>query len=147
MSYVIQLLIENEQLVFELYTQFAKRFPDQKDFWESIARDESKHIAFLKDTMNRNLTFDEKVLSRNHVKNMISHIENLIVKAKRAGDFSPVDAVNEALNIENSMVEMKFFEPFRKIDGTIDALISTIEKDTRKHYEKLKELRNRLPEK
>ena len=146
MSYVVELLIENEQLVCELYKQFAKKFPEDKDFWESIANDETKHIAFLKDTLNRNITFNERSMSRSHIKNMINHIETLLVKAVKSSEFSQLDAVNEALNIENSMVEMKFFEPFRKQDGTIDSQISIVEKDTRKHYEKLKGLRNRLAE-
>lgn len=146
MSYVIELLIENEQLVCELYKQFAKKFPENKDFWESIASDETKHIAFLKDTLNRKITFNERSMSRNHIKNMISHIETLLVKVGKGREFSQSDAVNEALNIENSMVEMKFFEPFRKQDGTIDSQISVVESDTRKHYDRLKELKNRLTE-
>ena len=147
MSYVIELLIENEQLVCELYRQFAKKFPEQKDFWESIAADETKHVAFLKDTLSRNLTFNEKTMSRSHVKNMISHIETLLVKAAKSSGFSQLDAVNEALNIENSMVEMKFFEPFRKQDGTMDEHISIVEKDTIKHYSRLKDMKNSLAEK
>lgn len=147
MSYVIELLIENEQLVYELYKQFAKKFPENKDFWESIASDEMKHIAFLKDTLNRNIPFHERSMSRNSIKNMISHIETLLVIAVKNSEFSQLDAVNEALNIENSMVEMKFFEPFRKQTGTLDARISIIEKETRKHYERLKDMKNRVMEK
>jgi hypothetical protein len=146
MSYIIELLIENEQLVCELYKQFAKKFPKNKDFWEGIASDETKHIAFLKDTLNRNITFNEKSMSRSHIKNMISHLETLLIKAVKSSEFSQIDAVNEALNIENSMVEMKFFEPFRQHDGSMDERISIVEKDTRSHYERLKELRNRLTE-
>lgn len=147
MSYAVEPLIENEQLVCELYKQFAKKFPENKDFWESIASDETKHIAFLKDTLSRNLTFNEKAMNRSHVKNMISHIETLLVKTVKSSGFSQLDAVNEALNIENSMVEMKFFEPFRNQNGTMDALISTVEKDTRKHYNRLKDMKNSLAEK
>ncbi len=36
---VIKLLAEHEKAIGQLYKEYARKFPEQKDFWSKIARD------------------------------------------------------------------------------------------------------------
>jgi len=142
MSHFIQLLAENEQLVCDLYELFGEKFPEYKVFWNSIAQDEKKHVKFLSNKTTQNSPVNEKVLHQKSVQGMINHIKATIAKVKASNDFTMKQAVSEALNIENSIVELKFFEPFKsgKSDtGTVSS-IESIEKETKNHYQKLKEM-------
>lgn len=146
MSYFIQLLAENEQLVCDLYKLFGEKFPEYKVFWDSIAQDEKKHVEFLSQMSADRVSVDERVLHQKSVQAMIDHIKATIVKIKKSKEFDMKQAVSEALNIENSMVELKFFEPFKSGKSNDTALHSfkLIEKDTKSHYQKLKDMRDHL---
>jgi len=144
MSYFVQMLKENEQLVCDLYELFAKKFPEYKVFWESISKDEKKHVDFLSKINMTGQEFNEKVIHQKSVQSMIDHLQTTITKVKLSRDYTMKQAVAEALNIENSMVELKFFEPFRSKGNETSDSIKVIEKDTKNHYQKLKDMNAHL---
>jgi len=83
-------------------------FPQEKDFWEDLYKDEKKHTSFLIEVSDsgrfdemhtEDLGFSEPLLDR--TKTFITNISNQI-------NFSPVsleDALKMALKIEETMVE------------------------------------------
>ncbi len=143
MSRFIQLLTENEKLVCELYELLGEKFPEYKVFWDSIAQDEKKHVEFLSEISDKDSSVNEKVLHYKTVQDLIDHIKTTIEKVRKSKDLTMKQAVLEALNIENSIVELKFFEPFKSEESNRETRnsIELIEKDTKGHYQKLKEMK------
>jgi len=97
-----------EEVVASIYSRFMQLFPQEKDFWEDLYKDEKKHTSFLIEVSDsgrfdemhtEDLGFSEPLLDR--TKTFITNISNQI-------NFSPVsleDALKMALKIEETMVE------------------------------------------
>ena len=97
-----------EEFVASIYGRFMQLFPQEKDFWEALYKDEKKHTSFLieADDSGRfnemqvaDLGFSEPLLDR--TKTFLTNIGDQI-------NHSPVsleDALKMALKIEETMVE------------------------------------------
>jgi len=44
---VIELLAEHEKAISQLYKEYARKFPKQKDFWSKIADEEIEHASWI----------------------------------------------------------------------------------------------------
>lgn len=149
MTYFIKRLAENERLVMELYQLFAKKLPKYRQFWESIAEEERKHCTFLEKIyrlLNENkVEINERIISPKSITDSIDHITTLISVVKKSEtEFSMKKAVSEAINIENSMIEHKFFNSFVSKDEQVTKSLQTLEIETKSHYNKLKEMKTDL---
>jgi len=144
MSYIIQLLKENEQAVCDLYELFAKKFPIYRVFWKSIADDERLHVQFLEYTERKKIKVNEGILNIKQVKNTIDHVRGLHERIMSGEELTILQAVKEAINVENSIVEMNFFKPFELNTGYVHQSIEKIKEETKGHYKKLKMLKDSL---
>jgi len=149
LSDLISKLAENEYLVLELYLIFAKNFPEHEKFWETIAAEEQKHCqlldGFYDDILAQKAEVNEKVFSIKAVNDSIGHIKALIAETgKLNSGLTMKRAVAEAMNIENSMIELKFFTTIISKDDATAQKLKKIEADTKNHYASLKEMNARL---
>jgi hypothetical protein len=71
-------------------------------------------------------------------------VRSLYKKVESGEEFTILQAVDEAINVENSIVEMNFFKPFELNTGYIHQSIETIKEETKGHYRKLKMLKESL---
>lgn len=44
---IIELLAEHEKEISRLYQEYTRKFPEQKDFWSKIAREEIEHASWI----------------------------------------------------------------------------------------------------
>jgi len=144
MSYLVKMLIENEMAMHDLYVLFAEKYPKYKVFWMSIANDEKHHAEFLEYAKSQNVEVNEKLLNSKQVKNLIEHARSISKKVRSGEEFTIAHAVNEAINIENSIVEMNFFKPFEFGPDDVLKSIEKIKTETKGHYQKLRMLKNSL---
>lgn len=145
MNEVIKKLIENENLVFELYTLFATRFPQYRTFWENIAAEESDHCKNLRKistaVIENKAAINERAFNVKSVSDSINHIRTLISEVGRnKPDFTMKKALSEAINIENSMIELKYFSSALSKNEEILEFLNKIESETKHHYTSLKEM-------
>ena len=92
-----------EEIVASIYSRFMQLFPQEKDFWEALYKEEKMHTSFLIEAADSgrfdemqaaDLGFSEALLNR--TKTFITNLSNQI-------NFSPVsleDALKIALKIE-----------------------------------------------
>lgn len=97
-----------EDTVASIYERFMQLFPQEKDFWEDLYKDEKSHTSFLieaadsgkfDDMQTADLGFSMPLLDRTRI--FVNNISNNI-------KFNPVsleDALNMALKIEETMLE------------------------------------------
>lgn len=98
-----------EETVASLYRIFMDIFPDEKDFWQDLYRDEIEHSFWLTSGSRSEvieLLPSKKLLpTMEHVAYTLSFVESKIARVKS----NPVtfeDALRIALEIEASMVEI-----------------------------------------
>jgi len=105
---LIKFCCVTEEVVASIYSRFMQLFPQEKDFWEDLYKDEKEHTSFLigaadsgrfDEMQTADLGFSEPLLDR--TKTFITNISNQI----NLGPVSLEDALKMALKIEETMVE------------------------------------------
>ncbi len=112
---ILEALAQNEEKVSALYQAYAGKFPDRRDFWEGLAIDETAHASWIKGLFesidNNTLFFDENRFSLQAIRTFTDYLEE---KLRYTGqkDISFVEALSTALDIEDALIENKWFEFF-----------------------------------
>ena len=97
-----------EEAVAGLYSRFMRLFPQEKDFWEDLYKDEISHTSFLTEAADRGI-FDEmhpedlgfSMDQLDRTRTFVENIHNNI----QSNPISFEDALNIALKIEETVVE------------------------------------------
>jgi len=97
-----------EYAVASIYSSFMQLFPQEKDFWEDLYKDEKNHTSFLTEAADSG-RFDEMHpedlgFSMAQLDRTRTFIENIIDNIK-SNPVSLEDALNMALKIEVTMIE------------------------------------------
>ncbi len=133
---VIELLIQHENAVGDLYSVYARKFMDMEEFWFSIVQDERKHASWIQGTLDKvkegKVTFDPAVFKIEAVKESLDYVKKLIKEAEQ-NDLKPIDALQNAFDIERTMIEDKFFEVFGDIPSDIKAVLNSLIEGTKFH--------------
>ena len=134
----IDLLADMEQQLAVLYATYGEAFPQTSAFWQSLAREETKHSEYLK-SLHRFLdagnlffnlgAFNEKVIGLH-----VAAVREALAAAKQHG-VAEKAALVTALSFEKSILESKFYD-IVKSDGTEFSVIAGhLSKDTQRHVE------------
>jgi rubrerythrin len=127
---------DNENEISLLYLAYADKFPGKSRLWEKLAKDEKRHSALLADLDER---FDEAhnffQISENApaILNYIGNfIDNCFTKIHKE-DFTFADALDDALCLEQSMIEKKNFEIFSTTNPEIKEVLDKLNLETEGH--------------
>ena len=98
-----------EQVVANIYNSFAQLFPEEKLFWEDLARDEEDHASWLSNVkffeMIDLLPSTEMLPTKELIANSLKFAENKSMHLK-SNLVSLEEAMTLALHFEESMVEI-----------------------------------------
>ena len=137
----IELLILNEQLISKLYTIYAEKFTEEKEFWLKTAAEEDIHAGLLEGLrlilQESRSFFEEGRFSIKAIELSIAYLKDLIQKA---GNHSLINALSMARDIENSLIEQGFFKVISGDSVHLKDALVKIEQDTKKHREEIQEL-------
>ncbi|MBP6914132.1 DUF2202 domain-containing protein [Candidatus Parcubacteria bacterium] len=136
---IIDTMAENESLIGDLYLAYANKF--EKEFWESISKDEKMHfsnIINLKNIIdsNKEVFFKERFRIQ-PVKLLNENIKEAIEKAKE--DISLIDALGIAYDFETSMIESNYFDIISTDSESIKNHLKVLEEQTKSHVSKIKQ--------
>lgn len=137
---IIDLLLENEKKVSQLYVLYSQQFPEQRDFWTQIAMEEMDHVEAL-EKARRELSDDSMIQEGPYARDIITYLTQFIDAELQTLKTSPIDAIHTALRLEQSMVEKKCFEIFIPENREVRRIMEKINQDTENH---VKYLRNAL---
>ena len=97
-----------EYAVASIYSSFMQLFPQEKDFWEDLYKDERNHSSFLMEAAESGkfdeIQPDKLGFSMPQLDRTRKFIENIINSIK-SNPVSLEDALNMALKIEETFVE------------------------------------------
>lgn len=138
---LIYLFEENELNVSRLYQLYAEKFPEYEIFWRRLSEEEIGHAEKIRSLREKpGANFAENKFTRGIVSYVMNFVKGEIAKAE-SGKISPVDALNTALRIEQSILEKKCFDFFQSSDKTLNEVMGELGGETQKH---LKMLQNQI---
>ncbi len=132
----MELLAVNEETIGRLYSTYADRFPESREFWDSLAAGENSHARWIREFKEESAGGD--ILLRPDrfkspaIRMSINHTEGEI-KAAAVGNLKPVNALSIANAIEQSLLESKFFEVFETDSAELKRLLLKLRDETREH--------------
>lgn len=128
---MLAMLAKNEESLSQLYRVYASLFPPLKDFWEDLARDETKHaywiLALQSHVKTGTLSFGEDRFNLKGIESFYRYIKDLVDNAREAN--KPLkETLAVVFDIENSLLEKGIFEVFysdsAELKKTLQQLIS-----------------------
>ncbi len=138
---IILLLNRQELLIAELYRFFAGLFPETREFWTDLCREELEHAEWVeylyKKTQTDPVVFREEKLKSYTVETFVKYLEGHLAKVKEKAPTLKA-AFSLALNIESSLLVQKVFDNFHSSDKELSSLLLSLQgrmKEHRKHVE------------
>ena len=112
---VIELLAEYETMIGRLYKEYAQKFLDWKDFWSKLSAEERGHANWILELCSKIkegfVFFKEDRFTKEAIKTSLKSLNNQLSEAQMQ-DISLIKALSTARDIENGLIEKKFFEIF-----------------------------------
>lgn len=144
---ILELLIQQETYLAELYQVYAEKFPEYGAFWLSLVKEEQTHAnwikALLKSAQKGGVHFDEGKIKIHPLNTFLGGIKVSIKKA-RDNDISPVQAISYALDMERSMFEKDVFGQFGAVSKKAKSVLGLLQKKTDEHTERIRLEKERL---
>ena len=136
--------IRAETNMAELYTWYAKTFPEDREFWETLSEEEKKHASLIRLAQD---VLSEKQLSQlfvydnlDKLKQVNEIVESLIEKYHKDPP-EKSEAYNNAAKLESNSFE-SFYQ--RKMTDTPQSddmnVFQKLNEDSKDHAERIKEL-------
>ncbi|MDZ7611313.1 MAG: hypothetical protein U5L10_00965 [Candidatus Moranbacteria bacterium] len=142
---ILDVFEENERMVGRLYEIYADKFPQRKDLWLQLVREEDEHVKEVRriKKISKERDFAESVFHRTVVHQVMEFVQECIEKA-REEKMSYKEAVETALRIEQSVLEKKCFDLFATTNKTVKEILDKMEKETWEHLERLEKEYGRI---
>lgn len=137
---ILESLAQIELAVSELYAIYARKYPEHRDFWGELVREEKNHAelirglkAFIK---NGTVRFDHKRCAASAVETVFNLI-NERIEAARSRVTPLANALNSALQIEKNVIEKDFCSFFEGDNEEFRDKCATVTRETSQHRDKL----------
>ena len=132
----LQMLIDHEMAISNLYTTYAERFPDHRDYWLLLSSEEKDHAEAIRKIL--------EIADRSQSGLKTSGFRPAAVNTSIAylGDLTKIanttpipigDALSTALDLEKAMIERKFFAIFDTPEPMAQEVLMLLTQGTEKH--------------
>ncbi len=142
-SKIIELLIQQELLIAELYRFFSILYPGTRDFWNDLAREEMEHATwieyFFNKTQSSEIVFREEQLKTYTADSFVKYLQDNISKVKERAPTQQA-AFALAMNIENSLLVRKIFDRFESSDKELEMLIRKLQEGLTEHRKRIEKM-------
>lgn len=140
---IIQQFQTQEHLLADLYAEFGRRFPEDRDFWDRLVREETMHaqlIEKLHDVVGKGtMIFDEGKVKTYTLKAMIERIEALVERARRGG-LNRREALAQAMDLESALIEKGVFTHFEPMTDKARAVLKRLNSETLDHVDRVRSM-------
>ncbi|MDD5040723.1 MAG: hypothetical protein PHY34_06295 [Patescibacteria group bacterium] len=129
-----------EESMNRLYNLYAGRFPEEKDFWMTIAGEEAQHATWVKRLMPRvdeGLVFFQKGrFNESSIESTLQYLATLIAQAEQGG-LELINALSIAHDIESSLIEKEYYTVFKSDLAEFRELLSKLAQATKGHAQRV----------
>lgn len=139
--YIVEQLAKNEDKLSELYALYGEKFTFMKKFWDELTEDELGHGKWVR-TLEKKIEegtvqFAENRFNKDMLEDFYKSIQLQIFEANK--DISLVEALKNAVKIEQTMIEKKFFEVFKGDSIDLEILLLALRYSTENHLKNVVE--------
>ncbi|MDA8100526.1 MAG: hypothetical protein M0042_12995 [Nitrospiraceae bacterium] len=134
-------MTKQELLIAEIYRFFSGLYPEARDFWDRMAKEEMEHATWVEyfhtKTQNNTVHFLEEKIKSYTVEAFVKYLEDNLAKVREKAPPLEV-AFSLAMNIENSNLVRRVFDHFHSSDHEAATLLQTLRikmRDHRKNFE------------
>jgi hemerythrin len=140
---IIRQFQAQENLLADLYAIFANNFPEDRDFWTRLVREETMHAQLVEKLYavveKGQMIFDEGKVKTYTLSAMIERIEALVQRA-RQGDFNRCQALAQALDLEAALIEKGVFTHFEPMTEKANAILKRLNRETLDHVDRVRRM-------
>jgi len=127
----------HEEALGRLYTAYAERFGEQAVFWSKLSEEEAQHARWI-DMLETHVANDPgSFVARQFplaaIEHSLAFVERLIAAAG-GPDLTPIKAISAALNLEQGLLENKYFEAFETDGAKMKRLLALLQDKTEAHF-------------
>ena len=146
---LLETLKEHEKEIARLYKVYAETFLLYSAFWMDLSKEETDHADWIEKLQAGIKNGSEIMIMERFpvpaLEYSIDYVKRLIHQVQD-DDFELIDALSEALRLEEALSESKYFEVLAGDSPETKRTLTLLKDSSRKHYEKVKELwlENRL---
>lgn len=140
---VLELMMNYELILKDLYFLFSQKIPTEKDFWKKLSEEENKHAYWL-EVLGMNMKKENISLNEDNrfnlalIKTSLDHVREA-TEDFNGMEVSLFDALSFASDVENSMIEKKFFEVFYGQSEEFDRVMKLLKEETIKHGKRIQD--------
>lgn len=138
---ILKKLINQEAMLSDLYAVFSEQFPQHKEFWGKLSKEEEGHAQLIEKLYEAakagKIYFDEGKIKTYTLDAFITRLEGILGKAKR-GDFNYTSAFSYAVDYESSLIEKNVFTHFDSMSNKVKGTLNILQTETIKHVERIK---------
>lgn len=127
---------QNEGKIAKLYLAYGDKFPERIKLWQGLAKDELRHSALLLDLDERFGEIEGNWQISNNAPAILEYIGAFIESCLEKVEGKSLDlkeALNNALSLEQSMIEKKSFEIFASANSEIVTVLEKLNRETEGH--------------
>jgi hypothetical protein len=139
-SKIVVLLTRQELIVAELYRFFASLYPDLRDFWSELSREQMEHATWIeycyKKAEEGAVNFEEGNIKTYTVESFIKYLEENLAKVKEKAP-TPQGAFSLALGIEKSLLIKRVFDRFKSDDEELTTVLVSLREKKKSHFKRL----------
>ena len=104
---------DHEQAIADLYGLYARKFPEYKEFWTNLSREEVQHAGWLEKLQENIEDSAEDFVVERLLVGAIEHSTEFVKRqmdTAKQPDFVLINALSTALRLEEALMEGKYFE-------------------------------------
>lgn len=132
-----ELLVGHEDMLAELYTEYARRFHSHSEFWTQLSLEEQDHAqrirqlaAYIKSGAAK---IDKERVTIDAIKMSVKYIEEQITRA-RCGELTLINALSITYQIEKALIDGQIDEVFKGYTHEARSFIRELGSTLLQHY-------------
>jgi len=138
--HTIGLLAAHEAAIADLYRAYAEKLPDRREFFDRLAADEVTHArqitGFAQGVKTGSVSINPGRFSEQTIFASLDHVRKQVEQARKT-NVSLVDALSISADIENAMIERRFFDVLEGDSGELRQLLTGLAAATAAHRARL----------
>lgn len=144
---IIELLIECELTISNLYEVCAKSFPKLESFWMELSIEEIKHASILKEVAskvdNKTVFLKEKRFHPRPVEISIEYAQD-ITKRVAEGNLDLLGTLSLAYDIESSVIESQYYQVFAGKSAEFNKYLKQVRDESNGHRRRIGDMKQKI---
>jgi len=142
-------MVKHEETIGELYGLFARKFPEHERLWSDLSRQEMEHADWIRrlyaKTEDGSVSVCKERFDIGEAQTSLNYVRVLMANARQPISLSR--AFSMAMEIENSLLEKKFYEVFEGDSEELKRAFELLVLEIQQHIAKIQKAQAALRKK